>query len=256
MVVFKKKMGLLIKGDLFMEKNYNASSDDMSSQSDIHVFATKIKEFVIDLIAKARTIVIPKIIKFCYKLSILRDIEEDLSVDEHASTEYTLRIVNSANHAKQVTLLDLAVFTSAEIQECIIDEKTLKEMVIEFQVIKSKLFVENRSPKGNFLYEGALVEQITKNFEEMTPVLKKVYIDFFKEEIYQYHCSSILDISFEDLYDESWMNKVSDKLSNYNDIEIMSSQYPREIINKFKFIYMLIKIQEIKYDAITKRNRN
>jgi hypothetical protein len=102
----------------------------------------------------------------------------------------------------------MAVFTSPEIQDCIINEKTLREMVIDFQVVKSKLFIENRSAKGNFVYEGALVEQITKNLDLMSNVLKKVYVDIFKEEIYQYHCADIKNI-IEDLYDEKkWLSKI------------------------------------------------
>jgi hypothetical protein len=42
------------------------------------------------------------------------------------------------------------------------------------------------------------------------------------------------------------------KLSYYYNEEIMTAEYPKEVINKFKFIYMLLKIQEIKYDKITK----
>ena len=230
----------------------NFRDEKVSEQSDIEVFVERAKTLTLSLVAGIRNSLIPKIVKLFYKLSILKDIERDLTYDEVQNNEYTLKIVNASNHAKQVALLDMAVFTSPELQECIIEQKTLKEMVIEFQVIKSKLFVENRSAKGNFLYEGALVEEIIKNLGDMTSVLKKVYTDFFKEEVYQYHCSSILDISFEDLFDEKWMNKICEKLTNFHDEEILNAEYPREIINKFKFIYMLIKIQEIKYDAITK----
>lgn len=232
--------------------NNNFSSEKTSQQSDIQVFAQRTKEFCLYVATKFKTYVIPSIIKLLYKLSILKDIDQELSYDEELENEYTLKIVNACNHAKQVALLDMAVFTSPELQDCIINQKTLKEMVIEFQVVKNKLFIENRSPKGNFLYEGALVEQICKNLDEMTPVLKKVYIDFFKEEVYQYHCSSFLDISFEDLYDEKWLNKICTKLSSFNNEEILNADYPRQILNKFRFIYMLIKVQEIKYDAITK----
>lgn len=233
-----------------MDNNFR--DERISEKSDIEVFSERIKALVLNIVSSIKNIVIPKIVRLFYKLSILKDIERDLTYDEAQFNEYTLRIVNASNHAKQVALLDIAVFTSPELQECIIEQKTLKEMVIEFQVIKSKLFVENRSAKGNFLYEGALVEETIKNLSVLTPVLKKIYIDFFKEEVYQYHCSSMLDISFEDLYDEKWMSKISEKLSNFHDEEILNAEYPREVINKFKFIYMLIKIQEIKYDAITK----
>lgn len=235
-----------------MDKNYTSSANNITQESDLLVFAEKSKAFIISSAIKIKNFALPKLIKLFYKLSILKDIDEELSYDEQHDHEYTIRIVNATNHAKQISLLDMAVFTSPELQDCIINERTLKEMVIDFQVIKSKLFIENRSTKGNFVYEGALVEQIVKNLNGMTNVLKKVYIDFFKEEIYQYHCSSILEISFEDLYDEKWLNKIFEKLSNYYDKEILESEYPKEVINKFKFIYMLIKIQEIKYDKITK----
>lgn len=235
-----------------MDNNYNSSTDNVTEQSDLEVFIDKTKTFIIENSIRLKNYVLPKVIKLFYKLSILKDIDEELSYDEQNDHEYTIRIINAANHAKQIALLDMAVFTTEEMQDCIINEKTLKEMVIEFQVIKSKLFIENRSAKGNFIYEGALVEQIVKNLDSVTPILKKLYIDFFKDEIYQYHCSSILDISFEDLYDEKWLNKIYEKLSEYHDQEIMDSEYPKEVSNKFKFIYMLIKIQEIKYDSLTK----
>ena len=245
-------MSKIIQGDGFMDKNYNSTSNNVSQESDMQVFVEKTKIFVLESAVKIKNFVLPKMIKLFYKLSILKDIDEELSYDEHRDNEYTLKIINASNHSKQIALLDMAVFTSPELQDCIINEKTLREMVIEFQVIKSKLFIENRSTKGNFIYEGSLVEEIVKNTTDMSPVLKKVYVDFFKDEVYQYHCSSILEISFDDLYDEKWMSKICEKLSNYYDEEIMNSDYPREVINKFKFIYMLIKIQEIKYDALTK----
>lgn len=238
-----------------MDRDYN-STDNISQQSDLEVFTQKTKTFFVDLAVKIKTIVLPKIIKLFYKLNILKDIDEELSYNSEQDYEYTLKIVNAASHAKQIALLDMAVFTTSELQECIIEEKTLKEMVIEFQVVKNKLFIENRSAKGNFIYEGSLVEQIMSNLTNMTPALRKVYVDFFRDEIYQYHCSSILDISFEDLYDEKWIEKVCEKLTDFNNEEILSAEYPKAIINKFKFIYMLIKIQEIKYDAIKTKYNN
>lgn len=235
-----------------MSKDFNFSGEKVSERSDIQVFAERTKVLFVNLITKIRHSLLPKATNLFYKLSILKEIENDSPIVEEKDSEHSLRLVSASNHAKQVALLDMAVFTSPEFQDCLIEQKTLKEMVIEFQIVKSKFFVENRSASGNFIYEGSLVEQIMKNFEEITPTLRKVYIDFFKEEVYRYHCSSILDMDTEELFDEKWLEKVCEKLANFNSEEIISAEYPREVLNRFKFMYMLVKIQEIKYDAIAK----
>lgn len=240
------------KGKSVMNKGFNFSGEKASERSDIQVFAASTKVFLVNLITRIRHSLLPKVTNLFYKLSILREIEDDTSIVEDNDSAHVLRLVSASNHAKQVALLDMAVFTSPEFQDCLIEQRTLKEMVIEFQIVKSKLFVENRSANGTFIYEGSLVEQIMKNFEEVTPILRKIYIDFFKEEVYQYHCSSVLDLSTEELFDEKWLDKVSEKLANFNSEEIISAAYPREVLNKFKFMYMLVKIQEIKYDSIAK----
>lgn len=235
-----------------MNEDFNFSGEKVSEKSDIQVFAERSKVLLINLITKIRHSLLPKVTNLFYKLSILREIEDASPVFEERDNEHSLRLVSASNHAKQVALLDMAVFTSSEFQDCLIEERTLKEMVIEFQIIKSKLFVENRSANGTFIYEGSLVEQIMKHFEGISPSLRKIYIDFFNEEVYRYHCSSILDMSTEELFDEKWLDKVCEKLANFNSEEIINAEYPREVLNKFKFMYMLVKIQEIKYDAIAK----
>jgi hypothetical protein len=234
-----------------MHKEYDLSTDKISQQTDLEVFAERIKDGIFNIVHQLKQTVIPKVVKFFYKL-VVSDVEIEEPSTEHSESEYTLKIVNASNHAKQASLLDLAVFTTPDFQDCLIEEKTLKEMVIEFQVIKSRLFIENRSQKGNFIYEGSMVEQVLKNLEAMSPSLKKLYIDFFDQEVYQYHCSSFLDISFEDLFDEKWLKKVCERLSEFNNEEILSSEYPTEILNKIRFTYMLIKVQEIKYESMIK----
>lgn len=235
-----------------MERNYDFSTENIQAQSDIEVFASKTKNFFFSIAIKFKTYIIPNAVKLLYKLSILKDFDEEITYDEKLEHEYSLKTVNACNQAKQVALLDMAVYTSPQLQECIIEQKTLKETVIDFQVVKSRLFIENRSAKGNFLYEGALVEQICNQLDKMTPALRKIYMDLFNEEIYQYHCNSFLDIKYIDLFDQKWMEKILEKFADNNCIEVLSAQYPIEVLNKFRFIYMLIKVQEIKYDAISK----